>query len=86
MGFIVEIDAKFLVAQLNRLETDLPGALVTWLIAWIQLFEFEFWHISDCKYSATDELSQRPPTAADLVETEAKANIDNFILNKLNSF
>lgn len=85
MGFIVEIDTKVLVAQLNRPETDLPRALVTWLIAWIQLFNFEFRHVSDRKYSATDELSQRPLTTTDLLETEAKTNIDNFILIKLNS-
>ena len=39
--FILETDANALVAQLNRSGTDLPGALVTRWIAWIQLFDFE---------------------------------------------
>lgn len=34
-------DTNVLVAQLNLSGTDLPRALVTWWIAYIQLFDFE---------------------------------------------
>lgn len=39
--FIFKTDASVLVAQLNRSATDLPGALFTRWIAWIQLLDFE---------------------------------------------
>ena len=83
--FILETDARVLVAQLNRSGTDLPGALVTWWIAWIQLFDFEVWHVPGLKHSAADGLSRRPLTAADLAEAEAERDIDDFILTELNS-
>ena len=79
------MDAKVLVAQFNWSGTDLLGALVTWWIAWIQLFDFEVWHISGLKHTAADGLSQRPPTATDIVEAEAEKDIDSFILVELNS-
>ena len=41
--FILETDARVLVAQLNRSRTDLPRALVTRWIAWIQLYNFELY-------------------------------------------
>ena len=82
--FILETDASVLVAQLNRSGTDLPGALVTRWIAWIQLFDFEVRHIPGRKHSAADGLSRRPPTAADIAEAEAEEDIDDFILAELN--
>ena len=39
--FILETDAKVLVAQLNRSAMDLPGALVTRWITYIRLFDFK---------------------------------------------
>ena len=83
--FVLETDANVLVAQLNRSGTDLPGALVTRWIAWIQLFDFEVRYIPGRKHTAADGLSQRPPTAADTAEAKAKKDIDDFILAELNS-
>ena len=74
-----------LVAQLNRSGTELPGALVTRWIAWIQLFDFEVRHIPGRKHSAADGLSRRLPTTSDLAEAEAEEDIDDFILAELNS-
>ena len=82
--FILETDANVLVAQLNRSGTDLPGALVTRWIAWIQLFDFEVRHIPGRKHTAADGLSRRPHTKADLAEAEAEPDIDEFILAELN--
>ena len=82
--FILETDANVLVAQLNRSGTDLPGALVTRWIAWIQLFDFEVRHIPGRKHTAADGLSRRPPTKEDLEELKAEPDIDDFILAELN--
>ena len=73
-----------MVAQLNRSETDLPGALVIQWIGWIQLFDFDIRHIPGRKYSAADGLFRRPLTAADVAEAEAEEDIDDFILAELN--
>ena len=58
--FVIETDAKTLVAQLNRSASDVPGALVTRWLAWIHLFDFEVRHVSGKKYTAADDLSRRP--------------------------
>lgn len=39
--FILGTDARVMVVRLVRSGTDLPGALVTQWIVWIQLFDFE---------------------------------------------
>ena len=49
-----------LVAQLNRSATDLPGALVTRWIVYIQLFDFKVCHVLGNKHTAADRLSRRP--------------------------
>ncbi len=82
--FILETDASVQAAQLNRSGTDLPEALVTRWIAWIQPFDFDVRHIPSRKYSAADGLSRRPPIAADVAEVEAEEDIDDFILAELN--
>ncbi|OJD10440.1 hypothetical protein ACJ73_09791, partial [Blastomyces percursus] len=72
--FILETDAKTLVAQLNRSATDLPaGALVTGWLAWIRMLDFEVRHI--------DGLSRRPPAEGEVPEDQ---NIDEFIDAELN--
>ena len=82
--FIQETDASVLVAKLNRSGTDLPRALVTRWIAWIQLFDFDVRQIPGRKHSAADGLSRQPLTAVDLAEAEAEEDIDDFILAELN--
>ena len=83
--FILETDVRVLLAQLNQSGTDLLGALVTQWIAWIQLFDFEVWHVPGRKHSTADGFYWRPSIATNLAEAEAKTNIDNFILTELNS-
>jgi hypothetical protein len=77
--FVLETDANTLVAQLNRTATDLPGALVTRWIAWIQLFDFDVKHVPGTSNSAADALSRRPPTKEDLHERDQEQNIDDFV-------
>ena len=55
--FILKVDMNTLIAQLNRMMSDLSEALITCWIVWIQLFDFIMWHVSDIKHKAADELS-----------------------------
>ncbi|KAJ6110196.1 hypothetical protein N7486_002431 [Penicillium sp. IBT 16267x] len=83
--FTLEIEAKTLVAQLNRSATDLPGALVTSWIAWIRLFDFEVKHVPGQKHGAADGLSRRPHTAEEIAEQEKEEDIDEFILVEISA-
>ena len=74
--FTLEVDAKTLVAQLNRTATDLPGALVTGWLAWIQLFDFDVKHVPGKKHTAADGLSRRPSAAGEGLEDQ---DIDDFV-------
>jgi hypothetical protein len=81
--FIVEVDAKTLVAQLNRTATDLPGALVTRWIAWIRLFDFDVRHVPGKKNAVADGLSRKPPGPSDLLEEGDDDDIEDFIDSEL---
>lgn len=83
--FILEIDAKTLVAQLNRAATDVPGALIVRWLAWIRLFDFEVRHVKGSKHTAADGLSRRPRTTRDDEEEARGEDIDDFIAGELDS-
>ena len=51
--FVLEIDARTLVHQLNQ------PAVNRWL-AWIRMFDFELKHVSGTKHGCPDVLSRRP--------------------------
>ena len=72
-----------LVAQLNRGSSDLPGALVTRWIAWIQLFDFDVRHVPGKEHTAADGLSRRPATALEEQEAAQEEDIDDFIAAQL---
>ena len=86
MKFTLETNASVLVAQLNRSATNLPKALVTRWIAYIQLFNFIVCYMLGTKHTATDRLSRRPCTKLDNINKANKVNINNFINAKLNTF
>jgi hypothetical protein len=77
--FKVEIDANTLVAQLNKVASDLPGALVTRWLAWIRMFDFDVKHIAGKKHGAADALSRRPATEKDWEEREMEEDVDEFL-------
>jgi len=83
--FVLETDAKVLVAQLGRAATDLPGALITRWLAWIRLFDFEIKHVRGKKHTAADGLSRRPWTSADRERAEQETDIDDFIAHELDA-
>jgi hypothetical protein len=68
--FVLETDAKTLVAQLNRSASDLPTSLVTRWLAWLHLFDFEVRHVPGKKNVVADALSRRPRTEEDEDEEE----------------
>jgi len=74
--FVLKIDINILITQLNKIASNLSEALITYWIVWIQLFNFIVWHISDTKYKAADELSQRLKIKK---ESEDDEDINNFI-------
>ena len=57
--FLVEIDAKTLVYQLNQPASDLPGSVVNRWLVWIRLFDFDLKHVVGTKHSGLDALSRR---------------------------
>jgi len=83
---VLETDASVLVAQLNRSATDLPGALVTRWIAYIQLFDFEVRYVPRTKHTAADKLSWRPQTESDDIDKANEVDIEDFIDAELNAF
>ena len=54
--FLVEIDAKTLVHQLNQPASDLPGSVVNRWLAWIRLFDFDLKHVAETKHGGPDSL------------------------------
>ena len=79
--FILEIDVKTLVAQLNYLIYNLSEALVISWLAWIQLFNFIVRYMSGSHHTAADGLSRRPKVEE---KNENEEDINDFINSKLN--
>lgn len=69
--FLIEIDARTLVHQLNQPASDLPGAVVNRWLAWIRLFSFDIVHVSGVKHQGPDGLSRRPIAVEDVREEES---------------
>jgi hypothetical protein len=84
--FVFKTDANVLVAQLNQSTTDLPRALVTKWIAYIQLFNFTVYHVLGTKHTTANGLSQRPCTELDNINKANKVDINDFINAELNAF
>ena len=64
--FLIEIDARTLVHQLNQPTSDLPGAIVGRWLAYIRLFSFDIKHLAGVKHKGPDALSRRPGTEEEL--------------------
>jgi len=57
--FVMEIDTRTLVHQLNLPALDLPGSVVNRWLAWIRLFNFNIKHVTGKKHRGPDGLSRR---------------------------
>jgi hypothetical protein len=77
--FILKTNARVLVDQLNRFDTNLFDAFVTRWLVWIRFFDFEIRHVSDIKYTAADDLFKKSFSSNDLKKIAEKKNIDDWI-------
>jgi hypothetical protein len=77
--FILKTNARVLVDQLNRFNTNLFDTFVTRWLVWIQLFDFENRHVSSIKHTTTDDLFKKSSSANDLKEIVEEVNIDDWI-------
>ena len=63
--FVVEIDARTFVHQLNQPASTLPGSVVNRWLAWIRMFSFEIKHVEGKKHGGPDGLSRRKKSEED---------------------
>src|SRR5205085_8725313 len=56
--FLVEIDARTLIHQLNQPINDIPGAVVGRWLTYICLFSFDIVHMPGTKHKGPDTLSR----------------------------
>ncbi|RYP39740.1 hypothetical protein DL768_010696 [Monosporascus sp. mg162] len=82
--FVLETDAKVLVAQINDLLSSLPGAVLIRWVAWIKMFDFEIRHIPGKKNLAADGLFRKLPGAFDALDDQWEGEVDDFIDVQLN--
>ncbi len=73
--FLVEIDAKTLVHQLNQPASDLPRSVVNRWLAWIRRFDFDLKHVAGTKHGGPDALSRREKTSDS--EDEGEGDIED---------
>ncbi len=81
--FILKTDARVLVDQLNRFDTDFSDALVTRWLVWIRFFDFEVRHVLDIKHTAADDLFRKFSSSNDLKKVAEKKNIDDEMNTQL---
>jgi hypothetical protein len=82
--FILKTNARVLVDQLNRFDTNLSDAFVTRWLVWIRFFDFEIRHVFDIKHTAADDLSRKSFSSNDLKKVAEEKNIDDWIDAQLN--
>ncbi len=83
MKFILKTNARVLVDQLNRFNTDLFDAFVTRWLVWIRLFDFEIRHVLDIKHIVADDLFKKSSSFNDLKKVAEKKNIDDWVNTQL---
>ncbi len=77
--FILETNARVLVDQLNRFNTNLFDAFVTRWFVWIRLFDFEVRHVLDIKHTAANDLFKKSLSFNDLKKIVEEKNIDDWM-------
>jgi hypothetical protein len=82
--FILKTNARVLVDQLNRFDTNLSDAFVTRWFVWIRFFDFEIRHVFDIKHIAADDLSKKSLSSNDLKKVAEEKDIDDWIDAQLN--
>ena len=70
VGFLVEIDTRMPVHQLNQPASDLPGSVVNRWLAWIRLFTFDIKHNAGTKHGSPDALLRRGKAEEDFKDKD----------------
>jgi hypothetical protein len=81
--FILKTNARVLVDQLNRFDTNLSDAFVTRWLVWIRFFDFEVRHVLDIKHIAANDLFKKSSSFNDLKKVAEKKNIDDWMNTQL---
>jgi hypothetical protein len=81
--FILKTNARVLVDQLNRSDTNLSDALVTRWLVWIRFFDFEVRHVLDIKHIVADDLFKKSSSSNDLKKVAEEKNIDDWVNTQL---
>lgn len=82
--FILETDAKVLIAQLNDGFSSLPNAALTRWVAYIKMFDMEFRHVPGRKHTAADGLSRKMPSLSDEQDIDNEMEIDEYLNLQIN--
>ncbi len=77
--FILKINARVLVDQLNRFNTNFADALVTRWFVWIRFFDFEVRHVLDIKYIVADDLFKKSSSFNNFKKVAKKENINDWM-------
>ncbi len=81
--FILKTDARVLVDQLNRFDTDLSDALVIRWLVWIRFFDFEVRHVLDIKHTVADDLFRKSSSFNDFKKFAEEKNINDWMNTQL---
>ena len=68
--FLVEIDARTLIHQLNQPAPDLPASVVNRWLGWIRLFTIDIKHGAGTKHGGRDALSRRGKAEEDFEDED----------------
>jgi hypothetical protein len=77
--FILKINARVLVDQLNRFDTNFFNAFIICWFVWIRLFDFEIRHVFDIKHIAANDLFKKSSSFNDLKKVAEEKNIDDWM-------
>ena len=87
--FLIEINARTIVPQLNQPTSNLPAAIVGPWLAYTRLFSFDIKNVAGVKYKGPDALSRRPGVEEELRELaeggeQAVWRLGEFVDRELN--
>jgi hypothetical protein len=77
--FILKTNARVLIDQLNRFNTNPSDAFVTRWFVWIRIFDFEIRPVFDIKHIAADDLFKKSSSSNDFKKVAEKKNIDDWV-------
>ncbi len=75
--FILKINTRVFINQLNRFDTNFFNALVTRWLAWIKIFNFEVRQVFDIKHIIANNLFKKFSSFNDFKKIVEKQNIND---------